>query len=80
VECTYSSTISLNSALDWVGGKSKGCFKLEKVKRYPFYSEEADPQVRSGRVRKTSLLSAFDPPNLQPIASSYTDRVTPAYP
>ena len=78
VEYRYSSTVSLTSALDGVNGKSKGRFNLEKEIRYPFYSREADPQCRPGRVRKGSPLSAFELPNVQPVASRYTDCAIPA--
>jgi hypothetical protein len=78
-EYRYSSTISLTSVLDGVGGKSKGLFNLEKETRYPFLSRETDHQGRAGRVRKISPLPVFDLPNVEPVASRYTDCAIPPH-
>jgi hypothetical protein len=56
----YSSTLSLTSALDGVGGQRHAPAALHPVKtRYPFYRRLGGPQGRSGRVRKIS------PPNVR---------------
>jgi hypothetical protein len=44
--------------------------------RYPLYRRLSGPQVRSGQVRKISPPQGFDPQNVQPIASHYTDWAT----
>ena len=47
--------------------------------RYPLYRRLGEPQGRSGRVRKTSLPTGFDPRTVQPVASHYTDWAIPAH-
>ena len=47
----YSSTLSLTSALDGVGGQRPGRFTPEKVTGY---RRLGGPQGRSGRMRKIS--------------------------
>ena len=50
-----SSTLSLISALDGVGGKGHAPAALPQgMGRYPQYRRLGGPQVRSGRVRKIS--------------------------
>ena len=70
VEQRYSSTLSLNLALDWGGWTTPhlGRFSPRKETRYPFYRRLGRPQGRSGRVRKTSPPSEFDPRTVQPVA------------
>jgi len=41
--------------------------------QYPLYSRLGGPQGRSGQVRKVSPPPGFDPRNVQPVASRYTD-------
>jgi hypothetical protein len=75
----YSSTLSLTSALDGVGGQRHVPAALSPGKsRYPLYGRLGGPQGWSGRVRKISLLLAFDPRTVQPVASHYTDWAIPA--
>ena len=42
--------------------------------RYPLYRRLGGPQGRSGRVRKISSPSGFDPRSVQPVSSRYTDN------
>jgi len=50
----YSSTLSLTSTLDGVGGQRHAPAALPPVKtRYPLYWRLSWPQGRSGRVRKS---------------------------
>ena len=52
-EWRYSSTLSLTSALDGVGGQRYASAALPPGKiRYPFYRRLGGPQGRSGQVRK----------------------------
>jgi len=52
-EWRYSSTLSLNSALDGVGGQRHAPVALPLGKtRYPLYRRLGGPQGRSGQVRK----------------------------
>jgi hypothetical protein len=44
--------------------------------RYSFYKRLGWPQGRSGRVRKISPPSGFDPRTIQPVASRYTNYAT----
>ena len=46
--------------------------------RYPLYRRLCGPRGRSGLVRKIRLPRGFDPRNVQPVASRYTDRAIPA--
>jgi len=53
-EYKYSSTLSLTSALDGMGGQSHAPAALPPGKtRYPLYRRLGVPQGRSGRVRKS---------------------------
>ena len=64
-EQMYSSTLSLTSALDWVGGQRHGPAALPPGKtRYPLYRRLGGPQGRTGRIRK----------NLIPAGIRSTDR------
>ena len=54
-ELRYSSTLSLTSALDGVGGQRHASAALPPGKtRYPLYRRLVGPQSRSGQVRKIS--------------------------
>jgi hypothetical protein len=78
-EQRYSSILSLTSALDGVGGQCHAPAVLPPAKtRYPLYRRLDEPQGRSGWVRKISPPQGFDPPNVQPIVSRYTDWAIPA--
>ena len=73
-EVDYSSTLSLNSALDGVGGQRHAPAALAPGKTwYPLCRRLGGPQSRSGRVRKISPPPGFDPRTVQPVASRYTD-------
>ena len=70
----YNSTLSLTSVLDGVGGQRHTPAALPPGKtRYPLYRRLGGPQGRSGRVRKISPPTGFDPQTVQPVASRYTD-------
>jgi hypothetical protein len=73
VEWRYSSTVSLTSALDGVGGQRHAPAALSPGNtRYPLYRWLGGPQSRSGRVRKISPPPGFDPLTVQPVANRYT--------
>jgi hypothetical protein len=74
-EYRYSSTLSLTLALDEGGWSTPrpGRFTPGKETRYPLYRRLGGPQGRSGRVRKISPPSGFDPRTVQLVASRYTD-------
>jgi len=75
----HISTLSLNSALDGVGGQRHAAAVLPLGKtRYPLYRKLGGPQGRSGQVRKISPPPGFDPRTVQSDASRYTDRAIPA--
>jgi hypothetical protein len=70
----YSSTLSLTSALDRVGGQSHAAAVLPPGKtRYPLYRRVGGHLGRSGRVRKISHPPGFDRRTVQYVASRYTD-------
>jgi hypothetical protein len=76
----YSSTLSLTSALDGVGGQRYAPPTLSPGKtRYPLYRRVGGLQGRSGQVRKISPPKGFDPRTVQPVASRYTDWAIPAH-
>jgi hypothetical protein len=76
----YSSTLSLTTALDGVGGQRHVPAALPPVKtRYALYRKLGGPQGRSGQVRKISPPPGFDPRTVEPVASSYTDCAIPAH-
>jgi hypothetical protein len=61
-----------------VGGQRHASTALPpRNTRYPSYRLLGGPQDRSGRVRKISPPSSFDPRTVQPVASRYTDWATP---
>jgi len=70
----YSSTPSLTSALDGVGGQRHAPAVLPPGKtRYPLYGWLGGSQGRPRRVRNISPLPRFDPRAVQPVAGRYTD-------
>jgi hypothetical protein len=70
----YSSTLSLTTAVDVVGGQRHAPAALPLGKtRYPLYRRLGGPQGRSGQVWKTSPLLGFDYLTVRPAASFYTD-------
>jgi hypothetical protein len=72
-----NSILSLTSALDGVGGQRHVPAALPLGKsRYPLYKRLGGHQGRSGRVRKISHPSEFEPRTVQPVASHYrTSRI-----
>ena len=77
-EYRYSSTLSLTSALDGVGGQRHASAALTPGKtRYPSYRTLGGPQGLSGRVRKISPPPGYDPRTVQPVTSRYTDCAIP---
>jgi hypothetical protein len=74
-EWRYSSTLSLTSALDGVGGQrhALAALPLGKETRHPVYRRVGGPQGPSGRVRKFSPPPGFDPRTVQPVASRYNE-------
>jgi hypothetical protein len=75
----YISTLSLNSTVDGVGGQrnAPAYLPLEKT-RHPLYRRLDMPHDLSGRVWKMLPQPGFDPRNLQPLTSHYTDCTIPA--
>ena len=70
----YSSTLSLTSVLDGVGGQRHAPTALPPGTRYSFYRRLGGPQGRSGRVRKiSSSTPGYDPRIAQTVASRSTD-------
>jgi hypothetical protein len=64
----------------WLGGQRQAPAALPQEKiGYPLYRRLVGPQGQSGRVRKFSLPSGFDPLTVQLVASRSTDWATPAY-
>jgi len=77
-EYRYSSTLSLTSALDGVGGQRYAPAALPPGQtRYPLYRRLGGPQGRSGRVRKISPPPGYDPRTVQPVTGRYTDCAIP---
>ena len=79
-EQTYSSTLSLASALDGGGWSTPriGRFSPCKQTRYPLYRRLGGSQAPSGRVRKISPSPGFDIRTVQTVASRCTDWAIPA--
>jgi len=70
----YSSTLSLTSALDAVGGQRHTPAALQPRKtRYPLYRRLGGPQRRAGQVRNISPSPGFYRRIVQPVASRYTN-------
>ena len=75
----YISTLSLNSALDGVGGQHHApAALLPEKNRHHNIGDRMGPQGRSELVRKTLPPPGFDPRNVEPVASRYTDWATTA--
>ena len=74
-EWMYSSTLSLTSTLDGVGGQHHASAALSpgRETRYPLYRRVGGPQGRFGQVRKVLSSPGLDPRTVQPEASHYTD-------
>jgi hypothetical protein len=78
---TYSSNLSLTSALDrgvWstpLPGRSTS----EKEKWHPLYRRLGGHKGRSGWVRVISPPPGFEPRTVQPVASRYTDCAIPSH-
>jgi hypothetical protein len=78
-EYRYSSTLSLTSALDGVGGQRHAPAALPPGKtRDPLYRRLGGAQSRSGWVQKISSPPGFDPRTVQAVESHFTDRAIPA--
>ena len=72
-ELKYSSTLSLTSALDGVGGQCHAADSLPPGKtRYQMYRRMGGPQGRTERMRKISPPPRFDSRTIQPVACRYT--------
>jgi len=70
----YSSTLSLTSALNGVGGQHHAPAALPPGKtRHPLHRRLGGPQGRSGQVRKCSPPPGLDLRTPQPVVSRYTD-------
>ena len=70
----YSSTLSLTSALNGVGGQCHAPAALPPGKiRYPLYRRLGGPQGLSRQVWQISPLPGFDPRTVQTVASRHTD-------
>jgi hypothetical protein len=79
-EYRYSSTLSLTSALDGVGGQRQAPAVLLPGKtQYPLHRRLGGLQGRSGQVRKISPPPGFDPRTVQPVVSRYTDYAIPSH-
>ena len=67
-EYSYSSTLSLTSAIDGVDGQRHTPVDLPAGKtRYAIWGRLGGPYVQSGQVRKTSPPPGFDPRTVQPV-------------
>jgi hypothetical protein len=70
----YCSTFFLISALDEVCGQGHTPTALPTGKtQYSLYRRMDGTQGESGRMRKISPPTGFDPRTVQPVASRYTD-------
>jgi hypothetical protein len=47
-----------------------------EVRRFPLYGRVGEPQDRSERVQTNFLLSGFEPPTAQAVASRYNDLLS----
>jgi hypothetical protein len=80
VEYRCSYTLSLTSELDGVGGQRHAPADLPPgMTWYPLYGCPGGPQGRSGRVRKISPQTEFDPNSVQSVASHYTNWAIPSH-
>ena len=71
----HSSSLSLTSALDGVGGQRHrpAAFRRRKRPGTHFIGGWMGPQGRSGRVRKISPSPGLDHRTFKPVASRYAD-------
>ena len=60
-------------------GHAPAAFTPGKETRYTLYRRLGGSQDRSGRVRKTSPPSGFDPRTVQPATSRFTYYAIPAH-
>jgi hypothetical protein len=74
VEWRYSSTLSLTSALDGVGGRHAQAALPPENTWYPLYRRLGGPQGQSRRVRKISRLPGFGPRTVRHVASRYNEH------
>jgi hypothetical protein len=73
-EGEYSTTLSLTSTLDGVGGQHHAPAALTQGRtRQPLYMRLGGPKSRFRRELKISPAARFDPQTFQPVASRYTD-------
>jgi hypothetical protein len=73
-EWSYSSTLSLTSALDREGDQRHSPATLPPgMNRYPLYGSLGGPHDWSDERGKSLPQPRFDPRNVQPNASRYTD-------
>ena len=71
MEHRYSSTLSLTSELDGVGGQCHAPTALPPGKtQYQLYRRMGGPQGRHGQTQKISLPPGFDPRTVQPGSES----------
>ena len=72
----YSSTLSLTSPLDWVGGERHApAASLPRRTQYPLYRRLGRSQSRSGRVRKISPPTGIRSPD-RPVRSESLYRLS----
>jgi hypothetical protein len=73
-ERRYSSTLSLTSVLDGVGGQRHAPAALPPGKtRYPYYRRLGGPKGPVWKGAKNLPPQGFDPWTVQPVASRYID-------
>ena len=77
VEQKYSSILSLILALEGVGGQCHSPVALPPGKR-PSTQFTGSYRGLSGGARKIWSPQRFDPRTIQPVATRFTDRATPA--
>jgi hypothetical protein len=72
---------SLTSMLDEVVGQryAPAALPPRRETQYPLYCSLGGPRSRSGRMRKVSSPSGFDPRTFQPLTGRYTDCAVPAH-
>jgi len=76
-ECRYSSIFFI-LGVRWGGLSTPRSDRFTPGKtRYPLYRRLGGHQGRSGRLRKISPPTGFDPRTVQPVASRYTDWAIP---
>ena len=78
-EQRYSSTLSLTSELDGMGGQRHAPDASPPGKaRHPLYRSLSGPHSRSGQLRKISPPPGFDPRTVNPVVTRYTNCAIPA--